>query len=109
MRLRKGPGHGAPRIPGQKPQRKPNHGYLCSTRSRILGKIALPGGLAIAASVSYEQHVGIMGERFSHIVAARAGYPVTGTPDALSTMFFVGRIAYRAGLPSSGLPTDAAP
>jgi FAD:protein FMN transferase len=61
--------------------------------SRILGKIALPGGMAIATSGSYE--------RFSHIIDPRTGYPVADTAsvtvlcpdavtaDALSTAFFV--------------------
>lgn len=70
-------------------------------RSRILGRIALPGGLAVATSGSYERFVEIAGERFSHIIDARTGYPVAGTAsvtvlcpdavtaDALSTAFFV--------------------
>ncbi len=69
--------------------------------SRILGKIALPGGLAVATSGSYERFVDIAGQRFSHIIDPRTGYPVTGTAsvtvlcpdavtaDALSTAFFV--------------------
>jgi thiamine biosynthesis lipoprotein len=69
--------------------------------SRILGKIALPGGQAVATSGSYERFVEIMGEQFSHIIDPRTGYPVAGTAsvtvlaadavtaDALSTAFFV--------------------
>jgi FAD:protein FMN transferase len=69
--------------------------------SRIIGKIALPGGGAVATSGSYERFVDIAGERFSHIIDPRTGYPVTGTAsvtvlcadavtaDALSTSFFV--------------------
>ncbi len=70
-------------------------------RSRILGKLTLPSGLAVATSGSYERYVEIMGEQFSHIIDPRTGYPVTGTAsvtvlcadavtaDALSTAFFV--------------------
>ncbi len=69
--------------------------------SRILGKFALPSGLAVATSGSYERFVEIGGQRFSHIIDPRTGYPVTGTAsvtvlcgnavtaDALSTAFFV--------------------
>ena len=69
--------------------------------SRILGKITLPDGRAIATSGSYERFVEIAGERFSHVIDPRTGYPVTGTAsvtvlcsdavtaDALSTAFFV--------------------
>ncbi len=67
----------------------------------VLGKIALPGGLALATSGSYERFVDIAGQRFSHVINPRTGYPVTGTAsitvlapdavtaDALSTAFFV--------------------
>ena len=70
-------------------------------RSRIIGKIALPSGLAVATSGSYERFIAIAGARFSHIIDPRTGYPVTGTAsvtvlctdaitaDALSTSFFV--------------------
>lgn len=70
-------------------------------RSRIIGKIALPGGMALATSGSYERFVNIANERFSHIIDPRTGYPVGGTAsvtvlsadataaDALSTSFFV--------------------
>lgn len=70
-------------------------------RSRILGKLALPSGLAVATSGSYERFVEIAGARFSHVIDPRTGYPVTGTAsvtvlcpdavtaDALSTAFFV--------------------
>lgn len=70
-------------------------------RSRIIGKIALPGGMALATSGSYERFVNIANERFSHIIDPRTGYPVAGTAsvtvmcpdataaDALSTAFFV--------------------
>lgn len=70
-------------------------------RSSILGKIALPSGMAVSTSGSYERFVDILGQRFSHIIDPRTGYPVTGTAsvtvlcndavtaDALSTAFFV--------------------
>lgn len=70
-------------------------------RSRILGKIALPSGMAVSTSGSYERFVDILGQRFSHIIDPHTGYPVTGTAsvtvmcsdavtaDALSTTFFV--------------------
>ena len=76
--------------------------------SRIIGKIALHSGMALATSGSYERFVSIAGERFSHIIDPRTGYPVTGTAsatvlcadattaDALSTSFFV------AGLKGAG-------
>lgn len=69
--------------------------------SRILGKFALPSGLAVATSGSYERFVEIAGQPFSHIIDPRTGYPVSGTAsvtvlcgnaitaDALSTAFFV--------------------
>jgi FAD:protein FMN transferase len=70
-------------------------------RSHLIGKIALPGGMALATSGSYERFVSIANERFSHIIDPRTGYPVVGTvsvtvlspdataADALSTTFFV--------------------
>ena len=69
--------------------------------SRILGKIDLPSGMAVATSGSYERFVDVAGKRFSHIIDPRTGYPVTDTSsttvlcadavtaDALSTAFFV--------------------
>jgi thiamine biosynthesis lipoprotein len=69
--------------------------------SRMLGRIALPAGMAIATSGSYERFVDVAGKRFSHIIDPRTGYPVSGvssttvlcpnavTADALSTAFFV--------------------
>jgi FAD:protein FMN transferase len=69
--------------------------------SRILGRIALPSGSAVATSGSYERFVEIAGQRFCHIIDPRTGYPATGTAsatvlcpdavtaDALSTSFFV--------------------
>ena len=76
--------------------------------SHMLGKIALPSGMAVATSGSYERFVDVAGKRYSHIIDPRTGYPVTGTSsatvlcpdavtaDALSTAFFV------AGLDGSG-------
>lgn len=70
-------------------------------RSRIIGKIALASGMALATSGSYERFVTISNQRFSHIIDPRTGYPVEGTAsvtvlspdatsaDALSTSFFV--------------------
>jgi len=69
--------------------------------SHMLGKIALPSGMAVATSGSYERFVDVAGKRFSHIIDPRTGYPVTETnsttvlcadavtADALSTAFFV--------------------
>ncbi|HXH51400.1 MAG TPA: FAD:protein FMN transferase [Terriglobia bacterium] len=69
--------------------------------SSILGKITLPSRSAVSTSGSYERFVDILGERYSHIIDPRTGYPVTGTAsvtvlcpdavtaDALSTAFFV--------------------
>lgn len=70
-------------------------------RTTILGRITLPDGMAVATSGSYERFVTILGERFSHIIDPRTGYPVTATAsatvlcadavtaDAMSTAFFV--------------------
>ena len=70
-------------------------------RSAIIGKIALPSGMALATSGGYENFVEIGGQRFSHLIDPRTGYPVSETasatvlaPDAisadgLSTAFFV--------------------
>jgi thiamine biosynthesis lipoprotein len=71
-------------------------------RSSIIGKIALGrSSLALATSGSYERFVEIMGQRYSHIINPRTGFPVTGTAgvtvlcgdattaDGLSTSLFV--------------------
>ena len=70
-------------------------------RSRIIGRIALASGMALATSGDYERFVTIANQRFSHIIDPRTGYPVAGTAsvtvlcpdatsaDALSTSFFV--------------------
>lgn len=69
--------------------------------SHLVGKIALPAGMALATSGSYERFVTIANQHFSHIIDPRTGYPVAGTAsvtvlspdaadaDALSTSFFV--------------------
>jgi len=91
----------------------PKEGWQVGVRdpfdaSRMLGKIALPSGMAVATSGSYERFVDVAGKRFSHIIDPRTGYPVTETSsttvlcpdavtaDALSTAFFV------AGLEGAG-------
>lgn len=70
-------------------------------RSRIIGKIILKGGLALATSGSYERFVEVASVRYSHIIDPRNGCPVSGTAgvtalcgdatsaDCLSTWFFV--------------------
>jgi thiamine biosynthesis lipoprotein len=70
-------------------------------REQMLGKIALPSGMAVATSGNYERFVEMGGRRYSHIVDPRTGYPVEGmagvtvvapdatTSDALSTGLFV--------------------
>jgi FAD:protein FMN transferase len=70
-------------------------------RSRIIGRIALASGMALATSGDYERFVTIANQRFSHIIDPRTGYPVAGaasvtvlcpdatSADALSTAFFV--------------------
>ena len=70
-------------------------------RSRIIGKVTLESGMALATSGNYERFVEIAGQRYSHIIDPRTGYPVTGTAgvtilcqdattaDGLSTSFFV--------------------
>lgn len=84
----------------------PKEGWQIGVRdpfeaSRMLGKIDLPSGMAVATSGSYERFVDVAGKRFSHIIDPRTGYPVTETSsttvlcpdavtaDALSTAFFV--------------------
>ncbi len=68
---------------------------------RVLGRILLPGGMAVATSGNYERFVEMGGRRYSHIIDPRTGYPVEGmagvtvvspdatTSDALSTALFV--------------------
>lgn len=70
-------------------------------RSRMIGKVTLQSGMALATSGNYERFVEIAGQRYCHIIDPRTGYPVTGTAgvtilsadattaDALSTAFFV--------------------
>jgi len=70
-------------------------------RSENIGVLALTGGAAVATSGNYERFVVIDGERFSHIIDPRTGYPARGlagvtvisdtavSADALSTALFV--------------------
>jgi len=70
-------------------------------REQMLGKIALPNGMAVATSGNYERFVEMGGRRYSHIIDPRTGYPVEGMAgvtvvapdasmsDALSTGLFV--------------------
>jgi len=70
-------------------------------RSRIIGKVSLQSGMALTTSGNYERFVEIAGQRYSHIIDPRTGYPATGTAgvtilcadattaDGLSTSFFV--------------------
>ena len=70
-------------------------------RSRIIGKITLRSGMALATSGNYERFVEMGGQRYSHIIDPKTGYPVTGTAgvtvlaqdattaDGMSTPFFV--------------------
>ncbi len=48
-------------------------------RSRILGKVTLRNGMALATSGNYERCVELSGQRHAHIINPRTGYPVTGT------------------------------
>ena len=73
-----------------------------SDRSRIIGRVSLQSGMALATSGSYERFVQIAGARYSHVIDSKTGYPVTGTAgatilggdaataDGLSTPFFIG-------------------
>jgi thiamine biosynthesis lipoprotein len=70
-------------------------------RDTIAGVIELPGGMAVATSGNYERFVMLNGERYTHIIDPRTGFPVKGTAgvtvisttaveaDALSTALFV--------------------
>ena len=70
-------------------------------RSRVIGKVMLQDGMALATSGNYERFIEVDGERYSHILNSRTGHPVIGTAgvtalccdattaDALSTWFFV--------------------
>ncbi len=78
-------------------------------KDRILGKIALPDGMAVATSGNYERFVEMGDRRYSHIIDPRTGYPVEGMAgvtviapdatmsDALSTGLFV--LGIKDGLP----------
>jgi thiamine biosynthesis lipoprotein len=77
-------------------------------RSRILGKIALRSGMALTTSGNYERFFELAGQRYSHVIDPKTGYPVAGTPgvtilakddttaEGLSTVFLV------AGLKGAG-------
>ena len=70
-------------------------------RSHIIGKVTLRSGMALATSGNYERFVEMGGQRYSHIINPKTGYPVTGTAgvtilaedattaDGWSTSFFV--------------------
>ncbi len=70
-------------------------------RSRLVGKLRLPDGMAVATSGNYERYVDLGGRRYAHIIDPRTGTPVAGmagvtviapdatTTDALSTGLFV--------------------
>lgn len=70
-------------------------------RDRIIGKLQLTGGRAVATSGNYEKFVTIDGRRYAHIIDPRTGRPVegmagvtvlaprAGDADALSTACFV--------------------
>ncbi len=70
-------------------------------RDRVVGKIRLADGTAVATSGNYERFVEMEGRRYSHIIDPRTGYPVEGmaavtvvspdatTSDAFSTALFV--------------------
>jgi thiamine biosynthesis lipoprotein len=87
-------------------------------RSRIIGKIALPSGMAVATSGNYERFVKIFGQRFSHIVDPRTGYPANGTAsvtvlcadavtaDALSTALFIAGLRGAAQLLKKAPPAE---
>jgi thiamine biosynthesis lipoprotein len=87
---------------------RPGHGQAWQVgirnpfdRSRVIGKVMLQSGMALATSGNYERFVEVDGERYSHILDSRSGHPVKGTAgvtalcsdattaDALSTWFFV--------------------
>ena len=70
-------------------------------RDEIIGSLDLLSGMAVATSGNYERFVTIDGERFSHLVDPRTGYPAKGMAgvtvlaptaveaDAMSTALFV--------------------
>ncbi|MBI4165775.1 MAG: FAD:protein FMN transferase [Acidobacteria bacterium] len=70
-------------------------------RSRIIGKVTLRSGMALATSGSYERFVEMGGQRYSHIINPKTGYPISGTAgvtilaedattaDGWSTAFFI--------------------
>lgn len=70
-------------------------------RDRIVGTLSMSNGLAVATSGNYERFVEIGGQRYTHIIDPRTGWPVQGMAavtvlattateaDALSTGLFV--------------------
>jgi len=70
-------------------------------RDETLGTLNLSNGLAVATSGNYERFVVIQGERYTHIIDPRTGYPIKGMAgvtvvctnavesDAMSTSLFV--------------------
>jgi thiamine biosynthesis lipoprotein len=70
-------------------------------REEIIGILRIPSGMAVATSGNYERFVEINGERYTHIIDPRTGWPVKGMAsvtvvspdgtesDALSTALFV--------------------
>ncbi len=70
-------------------------------KEHLVGRIALPDGMAVATSGNYERFVELGDRRYSHIIDPRTGYPVEGMAgvtvvsptateaDAFSTGLFV--------------------
>jgi thiamine biosynthesis lipoprotein len=70
-------------------------------RDELVGVLRVPSGMAVATSGNYERFVEINGERYTHIIDPRTGWPVKGMAsvtvvspdgtesDALSTALFV--------------------
>jgi thiamine biosynthesis lipoprotein len=71
-------------------------------RSRMIGRVSIQDGLALATSGSYERFIQVADTRYSHVINPKTGYPVTGTAgatimardattaDGLSTPYFIG-------------------
>jgi thiamine biosynthesis lipoprotein len=68
-------------------------------RDEVLGKLALPNGLAVATSGNYERFVEIAGKRYAHIIDPRSGYPV----ESMAAVTVVSPDATRADALSTGL------
>ncbi len=70
-------------------------------KKKILGKIKVPSGWALATSGNYERFEYINGKRYAHIIDPRTGYPVMGMAgttvisskavetDAMSTILYI--------------------